>query len=147
MDEVAGLSGRTGGKERADLPPGGFRIAPVPSNRGVRPADLAPQAGIAGRRQILQDPERLLPATVEDEAAQPGEPGGDARRQRATGPAERRLRLGRVATPEGGIGRREWVHPVPQLVAEREGDQDVVAEVTEVRTAALPGLSRVIGPA
>ena len=147
VDEVAGLGGGSGGKERADPPPGGLRIAPVPGNRGVRPADLAPQTGVAGRRQVLQDRERLLPATVEDEAAQPGNPGGDARRERATGPAEGRLGLGRVATPEGRIGRDERVDPVPQLVAEREGDQDVMTEVAEDRTAARPGLSRVVGPA
>ena len=100
VDEVTRFGVRTPGKERSDLPPGGLRITAVAGDRGVRSRDFTSQAVVARCWQVPQEIfARLAPATVEDEAAQPGEsgerPGASAppaRSRAATASVAKRLR-------------------------------------------------------
>ena len=97
----AGPSGRAG----VDLLPGALRVAAMAGEDGARGGDLATEAGVAGGGQVAQDPVRFLPAAVEDEAAEPGQAGRDARTESASGPAQCRFRLRREPAPSGGIRR------------------------------------------
>ena len=112
-----------------------------------RARDLPPQVRIARRRQIIQDCERLVPLSVENETPEPGEAGRDARAESSSGPAQRRLCLSRELSPRGGIGRAVGHRHVVQLVEQGERDREVVIELREELASLRPRPSRLVRPA
>ena len=110
-----------------------------------RVGHFPPQVRIAGWRQFIEDPQRLVPPPVEGKAAEPGQPRRDARTKGAAGASQRRLRLGCKPTPGGGLGRAIRQCYVAHLPEERECHQGVVVIFREQFTGPRPRPVRRVG--
>jgi hypothetical protein len=84
VDDVSWLRRRPVWKEGADLGPGALRLAAVAGKDGERRRHLAPEVRIAGDREVSQDLVSLVPPSVEDQAAEPGQAGRDVGGERTS---------------------------------------------------------------
>ena len=132
-------------EEGANLRPGDLWLAAVAGENSSCVGHFPSEVRIAGWRQIIEDPQRLVPPTVEGKAAEPGQPRRDARTKGAAGATQRRLRLGCEPTPGGGLGRAIRQRHVAHLPEERECHQGVVVILREEFTGPRPRPVRRVG--
>src|SRR5918998_1114878 len=105
MDDVAGFGRGPLRKQRVNLRPGDLWFPAMASKYGPCLGHFPPEKRITRCRQIVQDPQRLVPPPVEGKATEPGQPRRNAWTKGTSGATQRRFRFRRESTPTSGICR------------------------------------------